>query len=101
MEKDDRWDDSYISEEEIEEAARRRRARRKKDHRLRVLFSTILILCLLAAAAAVYSFFLVPRDADLPWPEFLGARPQLKTGTTTPSISRQTIFISMFMILCN
>ncbi len=85
MEKDDRWDDSYISEEEIEEAARRRRARRKKDHRLRVLFSTILILCLLAAAAAVYSFFLVPRDADLPWPEFLGARPQLKTGTTTPS----------------
>lgn len=79
---DDRRFDSFVSEEEMEEAARRRRARRKKDHRLKVLFTTLLLLCLLAAAAAVYTLVLVPRDADLPWPEFLGARPQLKQSTS-------------------
>ena len=71
-----------MSEEEMEEAARRRRARRKKDHQLKVLVTTVLILCLVCAAALVYAWFLVPRDADLPWPKFLGARPQLKIGTT-------------------
>ena len=71
-----------MSEEEMEEAARRRRARRKKDHQLKVLVTTVLILCLVCAAVLVYAWFLVPRDADLPWPKFLGARPQLKIGTT-------------------
>ena len=71
-----------MSEEEMEEAARRRRARRKKDHQLKVLVTTVLILCLVCVAVLVYAWFLVPRDADLPWPKFLGARPQLKIGTT-------------------
>ena len=83
MNRDEQFEDSYFNEEEMEEAARRRRARRKKDHNLRVLFTTVLILCLLAAAAAVYAFLLVPRDADLPWPSFLGNRPALQTGTLT------------------
>ena len=83
MNRDDRFENSYFTEEEMEEAARRRRARRKKDHNLKVLFTTVLILCLLAAAAAVYAFLLVPRDADLPWPSFLGSRPSLQTGTIT------------------
>ena len=74
-----------MSEEEMEEAARRRRARRKKDHQLKVLVTTVLILCLVCAAVLVYAWFLVPRDADLPWPKFLGARPQLKIGTTDDS----------------
>ena len=85
MDRDDRRDNSFMSEEEMEEAARRRRARRKKDHQLKVLVTTILILCLLCIAAAVYAWFLVPRDADLPWPKFLGARPALKIGTTEPT----------------
>ena len=74
-----------MSEEEMEEAARRRRARRKKDHQLKVLVTTVLILCLVCVAVLVYAWFLVPRDADLPWPKFLGARPQLKIGTTDDS----------------
>ena len=82
MDRDDRRDYSFMSEEEMEEAARRRRARRKKDHQLKVLVTTVLILCLVCAAVLVYAWFLVPRDADLPWPKFLGARPQLKIGTT-------------------
>ena len=82
MDRDDRRDYSFMSEEEMEEAARRRRARRKKDHQLKVLVTTVLILCLVCVAVLVYAWFLVPRDADLPWPKFLGARPQLKIGTT-------------------
>ena len=85
MDRDDRRDYSFMSEEEMEEAARRRRARRKKDHQLKVLVTTVLILCLVCAAVLVYAWFLVPRDADLPWPKFLGARPQLKIGTTDDS----------------
>ena len=82
MERDDRRDNSFMTEAEMEEAARRRRARRKKDHNLKVVFSTIVILCLLAACAVVYALFLVPRDTDLPWPKFLGPRPQLKSSST-------------------
>ena len=85
MDRDDRRDYSFMSEEEMEEAARRRRARRKKDHQLKVLVTTVLILCLVCVAVLVYAWFLVPRDADLPWPKFLGARPQLKIGTTDDS----------------
>ncbi len=82
MAREDRRDNSFMTEAQMEEAARRRRARRRKDHKLKVAFTTIVILCLVAACAAVYAFFLVPRDADLPWPAFLGARPQVKTGST-------------------
>ena len=85
MDKEDYRDNYSMTEAQMEEAARRRRARRKRDHKLKVIFTTIVILCLLAICAVVYAFFLVPRDADLPWPKFLGARPQLKTGTTDVS----------------
>ena len=85
MDKEDYRDNYSMTEAQMEEAARRRRARRKRDHKLKVIFTTIVILCLLAVCAVVYAFFLVPRDADLPWPKFLGARPQLKTGTTDVS----------------
>ncbi len=85
MDKDDYRDNYSMTEAQMEEAARRRRARRKRDHKLKVVFTTIVILCLLAVCAVVYALFLVPRDADLPWPKFLGARPQLKSGTTDVS----------------
>ena len=85
MDKEDYRDNYSMTEAQMEEAARRRRARRKRDHKLKVIFTTIVILCLLAICAVVYALFLVPRDADLPWPKFLGARPQLKTGTTDVS----------------
>ena len=81
MDRDDYRDNSFMTEEQMEEAARRRRARRRKDHKLKVIFTTIVILCLLAVCAAVYALFLVPRDADLPWPKFLGPRPELKSST--------------------
>ena len=85
MDKEDYRDNYSMTEAQMEEAARRRRARRKRDHKLKVVFTTIVILCLLAICAVVYALFLVPRDADLPWPKFLGARPQLKSGTTDVS----------------
>ena len=85
MDKEDYRDNYSMTEAQMEEAARRRRARRKRDHKLKVVFTTIVILCLLAVCAVVYALFLVPRDADLPWPKFLGARPQLKSGTTDVS----------------
>ena len=85
MDKEDYRDNYSMTEAQMEEAARRRRARRKRDHKLKVIFTTIVILCLLAICAVVYALFLVPRDSDLPWPKFLGARPQLKTGTTDVS----------------
>ena len=85
MDKEDYRDNYSMTEAQMEEAARRRRARRKRDHKLKVIFTTIVILCLLAVCAVVYALFLVPRDADLPWPKFLGARPQLKSGTTDVS----------------
>ena len=85
MDKEDYRDNYSMTEAQMEEAARRRRARRKRDHKLKVVFTTIVILCLLAVCAVVYALFLVPRDSDLPWPKFLGARPQLKSGTTDVS----------------
>ena len=85
MDKEDFRDNYSMTEAQMEEAARRRRARRKRDHKLKVIFTTIVVLCLLAICAVVYALFLVPRDADLPWPKFLGARPQLKSGTTDVS----------------
>ena len=85
MDKEDYRDNYSMTEAQMEEAARRRRARRKRDHKLKVIFTTIVVLCLLAICAVVYALFLVPRDSDLPWPKFLGARPQLKSGTTDVS----------------
>ena len=56
MAREDRRDNSFMTEAQMEEAARRRRARRRKDHKLKVAFTTIVILCLVAACAAVYAF---------------------------------------------
>ncbi len=83
MDKDDMNFDSRFDEDEIEAAARRRRERRKRDRRLKRITVIITILVLLAVAAVLYAFVLVPRDSDLPWPEFLGNRPTLKSGQTT------------------
>ena len=85
MDKEDYRDNYSMTEAQMEEAARRRRARRKRDHKLKVIFTTIVVLCLLAICAVVYALFLVPRDSDLPWPKFLGARPELESGTTDVS----------------
>ncbi len=82
MDKDERGVNSYMTDEEMEAAALRRKERRKKDHRLKVIFTTLLILCLAAAACAFYALYLVPRDADLPWPGFLGSRPQLHSSAS-------------------
>ena len=78
--RDDMQFEDEMRVDEMEEAARRRRARRRRDRRLKRITFIVMLLVILAAAAVVYAFVLVPRDADLPWPEFLGSRPALKTG---------------------
>ena len=83
MDRDDKQYNDMLDMDEVEEAARRRRARRKRDRRLKQITVLVVLLVILAAAALVYSFVLVPRDADLPWPGFLGERPVLKTDSRT------------------
>ena len=77
------FEDDTLNTDEMEERARRRRARRKRDRRLKQITAVIILLVILAAAALVYALVLVPRDADLPWPAFLGKRPALKTESQT------------------
>ncbi len=79
MAKDDLQIEETINTEEMEEAALRRRARRKRDRRLKQITFVVVLFVILAVAALVYSFVLVPRDADLPWPQFLWKRPALST----------------------
>ena len=83
MDRDDMQYEDMLNTDEVEEAARRRRARRKRDRRLKQITVLVVLLVILAASALVYSFVLVPRDADLPWPGFLGSRPALKTDSRT------------------
>ncbi len=80
MDKNDLNYEENLDTEEFAEAANRRRERRRKDRRLKRITLIISLLVIIAAAAAVYALVLVPRDADLPWPKFLGSRPGVKTS---------------------
>lgn len=97
---DDNRNSYDLREQELDAAIERRRSRRKKERRMKRNFSIILILLLAAAAVFVYAKVLVPRDADLPWPSFLGTRPEQaafsqKSGTNagtamTAKVQRET-----------
>lgn len=71
------YQDNYQeSDEEIDRAMSRRAKRRKKERITRNIFITVLVILLAAVAVFVYSFILVPQDSDLPWPSFMGQRPE-------------------------
>lgn len=61
---------------EIDRAMARRARKRRKERRTRNIFITILVVLLLAVICFAYAAVLVPQDTDLPWPAFLGARPE-------------------------
>lgn len=83
MDKDDMNIESSFDADDVEAAALRRRERRKRDRRLKRITAIVSLLVLLVVAALLYAFVLVPRDADLPWPQFLGSRPALHSGQTS------------------
>lgn len=91
MDNNDMNFDQGFEMDEIEEAAERRRERRRRDRRLKRVTLIISILVLLVAAAAVYALVLVPRDADLPWPKFLGSRPAAQSSQISETAGGEDI----------
>ena len=67
-------DDSEI-DARIDDAMSRRAQRRRRERRTRNLFITVVIVLIALLACFTYARVLVPQDSDLPWPSFLGSRP--------------------------
>jgi hypothetical protein len=59
----------------IDDAMSRRAQRRRRERRTRNLFITVVIVLIAFLACFTYARVLVPQDSDLPWPSFLGSRP--------------------------
>ena len=59
----------------IDDAMSRRAQRRRRERRTRNLFITAVIVLIALLACFTYARVLVPQDSDLPWPSFLGSRP--------------------------
>ena len=86
IDEDDSEIDARIDDAMSRRAQRRRRERRARSlfltavivliaRRARSLFLTVVIVLIALLGCFTYARVLVPQDSDLPWPSFLGSRP--------------------------